>query len=312
VVLPERIADWANLITADLLYLTRLGIEPAGVELTNEPQGAWDLKYEPEQYAELVLRARQAMDAAGLQRVRIDGPGTGLRNFKAFAKGLKSRNAMPALGWLTAHAYQSPEALANNDTPGVEEFLGRGQLGPIIITEFGVKKHNADDEEAAARDVDVDSSEYALQTAAESLMLLGKGATSVIYWQLEDFNWSKKKHGMLDENSRRRPVAAAVQALFGKVPGSGSLVAGTGGPATVPAEALQADGRVYVLLVNTTAQPQQVTAHFSGVAPRRSVGAASGFVDRALSSSALTGVTLKDGVLRATLAPRSAASVELQ
>ena len=306
----DRIPDYVNLVTAQLLFLRRAGLAIEAIELTNEPQGAWDLKYEPGDYADLVLQARRAMDAAGLQAIRIDGPGTGLRNFEAFLKGLQKRGALGALGFITAHAYQSPQKLADDATPGVAEFLGKGRFGPIVITEFGVKKHNGDDEEAAD-DLDVDSPAYALAASAEALQLLARGASSVIYWQLEDSARSKKLHGLISEDGRRRPVAAAVQALFGKVPGHGTLTAGQGGPALLPATAIKADGRLFLLLVNATDAPQQIVARFDGVTAPTSIGARSVWAAPG-AGEPLAGASVSGGQFRATLAPRALASVELR
>jgi len=307
----DRVPDYVNLITAELMMLRQAGLTVEAVELTNEPQGAWDTKYEPDQYAELVLQARRRFDEQGLQAVRIDGPGTGLRNFAEFERGLRAKGALGALGFMTAHVYQSPEQLARDETPGVAGFLGQGRIAPIMITEFGVKKHNDEDAELAAADTDVDSPSYGLQTAAESLQLLGKGAQSVIYWQLEDLNFTKKKHGMLDAAGRRRPVAQAVQALFGGVAGQGRLVGAEGGPALLPATAVLADGRVWLLMANATGQAQSVNARVQGAGALRALGAHRAWAGGLSPEAALQGLSWRDGVLRATLAPGAVVSVEL-
>jgi hypothetical protein len=255
----EHITDYANLLTAQMVWLQRQGVQAVAVELTNEPHGAWDTKYEREQYAALVLKTRAAMDARGLQSWAIAGPGTGIRNFDHYIGGLVNANATKALGYISAHSYVTPQVLADARSPGMASFLGRGKFGPIMITEFGVKKHNDDDPEVV-NDLDVDSADYAVQAAASATLLLGQGANALIYWQLQDFNFTKKQHGMLSESGERRPAAHAMKALFGGVPSSAKAVGSRKLSAELPAVALQAGGKTYLMMVNAGAQAQAVTA----------------------------------------------------
>jgi hypothetical protein len=260
---PEHLGDYANLITAQMAWLQRQGVQAAAVELTNEPQGAWDTKYERDDYAALVLKTRAAMDAHGLRAWPIAGPGTGIPNFDHYIGGVLNSNAAKALGYVSAHVYLTPEVLADRAGPGMASFLGRGKFGPILITEFGVKKHNEDDPQVDS-DLDVATPAYALQAASTAAMLLGQGAGGLIYWQLQDFAWNKKPHGLLSEDGERRPVASAMKVLFGAVP-AGAKAVGARSPRTdLPAVALQSGGKSYVMLVNRSGQPQSVTARLQG------------------------------------------------
>ncbi len=260
---PERIADYANLITAQMVWLQRQGVRAAAVELTNEPQGAWDTKYEREDYAALVRKARAAMDAHGLKAWPIAGPGTGIPNFDHYIGGLVDARATADLGYVSAHVYLKPEVLADRASPGMASFLGRGRFGPVLITEFGVKKHN-DDDPRADDDLDVTDPAYGLQAASTAAMLLAEGAGGLIYWQLQDFSWNRKPHGLLSEDGERRPVAGAMKALFGGVPAGARAVGAHQRRSELPAVALQAEGKSYVMLVNRSAQVQSVTARLQG------------------------------------------------
>lgn len=308
----DRLADWARLSTACMVWLERFGIPLDAVELTNEPQGAWDARFTPEQYAELVVDARREMDAAGLRHVRIEGPGTGVRNAGAYLAALQARHALPALGYVTAHAYQPVEQMADGTAPGYDDFLGHGAYGPIIVTEFGVKKHNGDDPQAA-QDLDLESPRYAVTAAAEGLVLLGRGASSAFYWQLQDRPSSKKAHGLLDPAGRRRPVAEAIATLFGHVPAGGTLAAATGGSSRVPVEGVLVDGKVHLLMANLTDAPQRVTVRFTGpLPPRHAVGGQDGFSEQGGPGRQLPDAGVQDGVFHGTLPPRAVASVLLQ
>jgi hypothetical protein len=312
----DHITDYANLITAGLLYLDKLDFKPVAVELTNEPQGAWSSKYQPEEYADLVVKARAAMDRAGLNQIKVDGPGAGVKNYANFAAALQAKGALRSLGYVTAHVYQSPAQIGNDATPGMADFLARGSVAPIVITEFGVKKHAGDNEDREDReegaDLDVESPEYALAASTEALMLLGKGASALIYWQLEDFGWSKRQHGMLNQAGQRRPVATAFQTLFGRVPPDSMTVGGSGAPAGVTTEAFQAGGNVYLLMVNSTAQTQHVNARFNGL--QRTVTALTSgqtYGGRGSAPATLSGVTVQGGTVSTDLGPGSVAAIAL-
>ncbi|HJV72011.1 hypothetical protein [Ideonella sp.] len=309
----EHLGDYANLVTAQMAWLQRQGVQAAAVELTNEPQGAWDTKFEREDYAALVQKTRAAMDANGLQAWPIAGPGTGISNFDHYIGGVVNANAAKAMGYASAHVYLTPEVLAERASPGMASFLGRGKFGPILITEFGVKKHNEDDPQVQS-DLEVTSPAYALQAASTAAMLLGQGAGGLIYWQLQDFSWNKKPHGLLSEDGERRPVAFAMKALFGGVPAGAKAVGARSPRADLPAVALQAGGKSYVMLVNRSAQPQTVTARLQGGA--KDCGAvvrvdaySTGGAD---ARTAVRNASAQACTLKAELQPGTVATVVLQ
>lgn len=261
----EMLGDYANFLTAQMVWLQRHGVQAAAVELTNEPQGAWDMKYEREQYAALLTKTRATMDKFGLTAWPIAGPGTGVQDFDHYIGGVVNASAVKSLGYASAHVYLSPDVLANPSSPGIASFVGRGKFGPVMITEFGVKKHN-DDDDRADDDLDVASPGYGLQAASTAAILLGRGASALIYWQLQDYPWTRKKHGMLSESGQRHPVAYAMKALFSSVPAGAKAVGANRLNAELPAVALQANGKNYLMLVNRGAQAQTVTAKLQGAA----------------------------------------------
>lgn len=308
----EHIGDYANLLTAQMVWLQRQGVQAAAVELTNEPQGAWDTKYEREDYAALVQQTRTAMDANGLKAWPIAGPGTGIPNFDHYIGGILASPAARSLGYVSAHVYLKPEVLADRATPGVASFLGRGKFGPILITEFGVKQHNEDD---AARDSDLDvtSPEYGLQAASTATMLLAQGAGGLIYWQLQDFSWNRKQHGLLAENGERRPVAAAMKALFGAVPAGAKAVGAKAQRADLPAVALQAGGKSYLMLVNRSAQAQAVTARLGGAQGCGALVRVDAYnIAGADARSAVRNASVQSCTVKAELQPGTVATVLMQ
>ena len=309
--IDERIPDYANLLAAEMLWITRQGIEPFAIELTNEPQGAWDAQNTPAQYAELVLATRRALDASHLQRIRIEGPGTGVRNGPEFLQALSDRDALGALAFISAHAYQTLEQIDDPRTPGYAEFMGHGQYGAILMTEYGIKRHNADEPELAAADLDVESAEYGFTAGVESIQLLGKGASALLYWELSDVQDNPKKHGALDGAGHRRPVAAALQALFGRLPATTRTVAATGGSRDMPVQGFNADGRVWLLMANRSDVAQHMTARIAGASVHEVAGV-DGYANGAVSAKALSGGAVRGDTFSATLAPHALAAVALR
>lgn len=259
----EHLGDLANLLTAQMLWLQRQGVRAAAVELTNEPHGAWDTLYKREQYAQLLLKTRGAMDKAGLQAWPIAGPGTGIPNFDHYIGAIVEAGATKAMGYASVHVYLKPEVLADAKSPGMASFVGRGKFGPVLVTEFGVKQH-VEDDPRSDDNLETGSPEFAVQAASTAVMLLAQGAGGLIYWQLQDFGWQKKQHGLMAENGERRPVAYAMKALFGGVPAGAKVVGARSLRADLPAVALQAGGKPYLMLVNRSAQAQAVTARLAG------------------------------------------------
>lgn len=309
---PDRIGDYANLITAQMAWLQRQGVQAAAVELTNEPQGAWDTKYEREDYAALVQKTRAAMDAAGLKAWPIAGPGTGIPNFDHYIGGILASPAAKSLGYISAHVYLKPEVLADRATPGMASFLGRGKFGPVLITEFGVKQHNEDDA-ARESDLEVTTPEYGLQAAATATLLLAEGAGGLIYWQLQDFSWNRKQHGMLSESGERRPVAAAMKTLFGAVPAGAKVVGPKAVLAELPAAALQAGGKSYLMLVNRSGQPQSVTARLGGAQGCGALVRIDAFnTSGADARSAVRNASVQSCTVKAELQPGTVATVVMQ
>jgi len=75
--LRKHVQDAAYVSVALVLFLKQeCGLTASSIELSNEPEGTWTCRIDPEVYAELACTARQLFDAKGLQDVLIAGPGT--------------------------------------------------------------------------------------------------------------------------------------------------------------------------------------------------------------------------------------------
>ncbi|GAA0742200.1 hypothetical protein LRH25_05040 [Ideonella azotifigens] len=259
---PARVADYANLVTAQMVYLRGLGITADAVELTNEPHGAWSTLYTREDYARLVQAARAAMQQNGLGEVKIAGPGVNLKQFDHYIGALQQAKATDDLGYISAHVYENPELLSDPRQPGMASFLGRGHFGPIVITEFGAQDGKA---KVGARSFAVTEPAYGLSAIAQAGLLLNNGASALIYWQLKDFNWGTQGHGLLSEDGQRRPVAQALQTIVAPLPAGAKIAAVQGRmPAGLVATAFQTPQNSYLMISNSSDEPHQLNARLQG------------------------------------------------
>lgn len=258
---PEHLQDYANLVTAQLLYLKRLGVAPMAVELTNEPHGAWGTFYERGDYASLVAMARKTLDRQGLQSVPIAGPGTSLKAFDHYIGALQERGFAAQLAQATLHVYDSPDQILDPRWPGVASFGGRGHFGPVVISEFGTML--PEDAGLPKSGLNAASPEFALSSAASAVALLDQGARGLIYWQLQDPPWEGRQHGLLSPDADRHPVADALKVLFSQLPLGARQAAPTGRlPPELYAVALQNDEATWLLVVNTGEKPRDFKADF--------------------------------------------------
>ena len=74
---PDEFENGANWITAQLIRAKAAGLVPSHIEITNEPEGDWNTLFTPEQYDAYLVAVRKALDANGLQDIKIAGPGCG-------------------------------------------------------------------------------------------------------------------------------------------------------------------------------------------------------------------------------------------
>jgi len=309
---PEFFDAYVNTIVAQMLYSTQLGIAPAAVELINEPHGAWATKFSDEEYATLALKARATMDRYGLQKIRIAGPGANLKNFDHFIGGLKAKNALGTIGFASAHVYTTPDKLADSRQGDLGSFVGRGKFGPVMITEFNVKG-NDEDSPLASEKRDNATPAFGLAAGADAVLLIGHGASALIYWQLQDFNWQKRNLGMISDSGERRPVAQVMQALFSALPRGGKAVGTQTGVANLYATALQEGDKTYLMLANLNDKPQAVNASFKGGTDRcGSVERITGYAMNGEAASALKGASARNCQFQGTLAPGSVATVVLR
>jgi hypothetical protein len=219
---PERLQAYANLLAAELLEIQGAGYLPGFIELDNEPNGAWNTKFSPEDYARLVDLARTTFDKNGLRSVGIEGPGTGNIGIAPnFIEALNASGASADLAAVSLHAWDQHPAFA---PVGLDDLLTA--LGPqlaakkIFITEFNENGSRWSDapyecgpKVRCAGNQAADSADYAVAAAAGVLRLLNSGAYSVFIWQAEDKSWGPQSFGLLRLDGQPRPEVAALSCI---------------------------------------------------------------------------------------------------
>jgi len=221
-----HLADYANLIAANLLYAATIGFHPQTIELSNEPDGSWNTFYTPAQYDELLVLTRRVMDAHGLTNIGIEGPGTSMvAHLQFYLATLERTGDLRLLSRLSVHEYDREKLPVVAGLSGLHDVLRRRpEPLPVVVTEFGSFRPEWDrppydagpGQRSGTRNA-ADSNAYAVSVVGEALALIADGAPIIFMWQLEDEPWGNDSLGLLDLAGRARPVARALGTVFSRV-----------------------------------------------------------------------------------------------
>ncbi|MBB5791119.1 hypothetical protein [Jiangella mangrovi] len=308
-----HLADYVNLIVAEVLYARQYGMNATYVELTNEPDGNWNTYWEPEDYADLVEQTRAALDAHGLQSVGIEGPGTGTqRNAVAYLEALVAERAVGSLDAISVHDYDTSYTDDCDERPCLEPPIGLSdefqaawdELGltlPIHVTEYtnrdrtkwNAAPYDCSDGAGAGRVNGVcalNTPVYGLWLATEGLKLAADGATAAIQWELQDGPWGTTNWGLINVSGGFRPAYRAFKPFLLQL--SGDMTAVTGSPSsqqTVTA-AFDVGSDVVVVVSNLTTSAVTLTPSFAGLSQDTSA------IERQLVYRVSTGNTAEESV----------------
>ena len=221
---PDNIQDYANWITAHLLYAKRIRLLPSMIEMINEPDSSTGTQFSPEQYDALLFAVRATLDRNGLATVGIAGPGVGSAStVQAYTQVLERTghiSLLKQLSWHDLDTVRRPEPAGFGGVP--LGLLANAHRLPIAVTEFSNEspQWDRDPYESGPRNRGdnnaTDSSDFAVSVVAEAIKLIADGANSMSYWQAEDPPWTQDAFGLLNENGQRKPAAAALQ-MFSEV-----------------------------------------------------------------------------------------------
>lgn len=222
--LPESaVGVTAMFYVAVLDELRRRGYPMHAVELSNEPDGDWNIRIPPARYLALVTEVRRLAAAHGVSLPRIAGPAV------SSIAALRSYLADPQMGQEMVHAVDTVSVHAWDDRSNrntLEEarstrlLLDRlGYRKPVAVTEFAITFLDRTDRQrgtgAQLRTPDVISNTpaYMAKTVALALDLAATGYGPILYWEFRDLPWGKSSYGLYDQRGARRPLLEAWQRL---------------------------------------------------------------------------------------------------
>jgi hypothetical protein len=230
---PSHIATEANWIAAVLKSADKLGLTVSLVEIANEPNGPWNTLYTPDEYADLLIRTKGALSKAGLNSIKVEGPGTSkLSAVSEYLSVLKKRAVISQLQAVSGHDWDSSDGSRSLGAKPLDEVLTSLNVDlPINITEFSDPSPRWGEApfktlpKQRGPDNGADSLGFALSVAAEGLRLIGDGAAEIFLWELEDETWEGQSFGLIGVDGQQRPLAGALVATIGQIP-QGSIVTG--------------------------------------------------------------------------------------
>ena len=321
---PDHIPDYANFIAAQLLWAKRMGFVPSTVELTNEPEGAWNTKYSPKEYDALLQQARATMAENGLGSIAIEGPGTGkVYEAAPFIAELKKTGDLRLVKDLSVHEYDTaryPEPVGLTHLPA--DVKRRADSLPIFVTEFNNSAdprwkrppYDATAETRGGANNAANSADYGVSGAGEALKLIGDGARAIFFWQAQDQPWGHDSSGLLDLQGHPRPVVAALSTFLSLLPPDVPAVGGVSPAHELAGVAFRRQGDVVVAIANLSTQPYHVQVKLSGLTrPATSVASLAQFQANGPAAAPGTSViTAVGGVVNLSLQPRAIASVTLR
>lgn len=235
-----HIEDLARFYTAHLRFLQSNGIELDYIELANEPDGHWNGHLPPEDYARLVQTCARQFAAAGLEDLKILGPGLAFLNLHgqtpAYLHALEVSGADQFLDAWSTHTWDEVEFQKSRVEyaygvwqPFLDGIQGMDleRTKPLFVTEYGsdvlqfADRHYASPRDNTTGTV-LDSWDYALRVIANSIAHLNRGANALVLYRLSNAHWHGTGWGTLQPTSpgtfEKKPVFRALETFMADLP----------------------------------------------------------------------------------------------
>ena len=254
----------AMFYVALLAELQQRGYPVDVVELSNEPDGDWNIRITPARYVKLVAETRRQAALHGVKLPRIAGPGVGrIASLGAYLADPQIAKALVRdIDHISVHAWDDRTNLDTlKEARNARQKLDRlGYQKPILVSELALTFLNPTDRDrgvgANLRAADAVSNQpaYAAKTLALTLGLAAAGYGPLMYWELNDQQWGKASYGLYSQRGDQRPILDAWRELS-------RLVRQTGRVDVVPLESntifgLTREGRITAIVaVNSSPKP---------------------------------------------------------
>lgn len=192
------------------------GLAIEAVEITNEPDGDWNIEIAPATYLALVKAVRAEAARRGIALPKIAGPGTStIRALRHYLRQpAVARGILDSIDLLSVHAWDNPESTDRfAELDGLNDDLRRLERRPeLVVTEYGLARPDPADKsdrmnvKTRAQDSIADTDFYASLVIRDLLRLYAGGAGTVMMWEFQDQDWGKASFGLLKEKGEPRPI----------------------------------------------------------------------------------------------------------
>ena len=213
----------AAFLVAVLKYLADAGLIIDAAELSNEPDGGWNIRIAPRDYLALLRSVRQEAKRRAVTLPAIYGPGTS--TITALQSYLADRDAaegiLDGVDVLSVHGWddrRQTDVFSAFDVL-LERMRALGRRPEVALTEYGIARPvpgdnspSADMKTRAAQGM-ARSPYFASLTTRDLLRLYGRGIGTVISWEFQDPVWGKASYGLLDPEGKERPVYHALASV---------------------------------------------------------------------------------------------------
>ncbi len=277
VLAADHVDDFAAMTAALYRWLDDRGVRPTWIELCNEPDGDWNSYVAPEDYSDLVVATRAALDDAGLVGLGILGPGLavlgGWTDPPLWVPTL-SDDAVAGLDGWSVHTWddyaeqgEGHEFLEERWQIFVDQVEARDPDKPIVVTEMGSKDTvfdgaTYDTPDNSGCGAAAESDGYAVRVLAHVAVALAMGADAISFWEAADQSWECSNWGMIGLDGASRRFHEALATFTTALPADGGTVRPTS--ADLPAVAVLGASRGAVLVVNDQAERVTRTVAVTG------------------------------------------------
>lgn len=206
----------ARFQVAHLRHIASLGLPLHAMELSNEPDGSWNIKIAPSDYVALIAAVRSEAARRKVALPLIYGPGASRASTTRpfLADPDKARELLRLVDVFSLHTWD--DAIGKDritEIEGVLADLARLEPPrPIAVTEYGLARIDParTEPELNARnrlpDSVADTPAYRGASLAAFLQLFRGRVSEVIYWEFEDQSWGKGLFGLLDAKASPKPI----------------------------------------------------------------------------------------------------------
>jgi hypothetical protein len=312
-------ADYARYVAAQVLHAQSLGFRVTFVEPANEPDGNWNTRWAPADYARMVKTLRQTMDASGLGGVGIEGPGTGtMRAAPPFLRALHDQGALTSLAAVSVHDWDTRIA---PDPVGLTaafraSVAALGSSLPVEVTEFNDENPRWSEPPYVTGPAKrgpaeaADSADFAVALSAEGLKLIADGAVWVADWQIQDLPWGRDSLGLIDLQGHSRPSEQALRTWLSAIPPGASVAALQHADPHIVGALFRAGHAMTAVVINTAPSAATLRAALQGAGGNApSIASEQDFL--AAGGTGGHDATIDHGVLSLKLPPRAVVAVVL-